>query len=234
MDTRLIIHTASLYYWFSPYEQTLDERIHAALDAGFDGVEISNGPSILTWRPRRDTIRRLHDKAFAVHAELYPALGVTLQEWTKAVKRLPFEMANAVFHPDELHPLQLPELAQLPFPASIENMDAGRDDWRTAVELQRNIWPGVGFTFDTAHANENCLNLHHFATLPAPRETHLSLVPQDGYFDIQTAHAMTHLYPDNFPIIPSSCPLVTVEGVIPASVDLLETELDYVREKIRS
>jgi hypothetical protein len=219
MKANLIIHTASLYYWFTPYEQTLDDRIHTALDAGFDGVEISNGPSILTWRPRRDTVRRLRDKTVTVHAEIL--WGITLNEWMKAVQRLPFEIANTVFHPDELRPNQLPELARLPFPASIENMDAGRKDWRTAPEVQRSIYPGVGFTFDTAHASENGLTARHFAAQGTPNETHLSALPQGDYFNIQTA-----------PHVPSSCPIVTVEGVIPNSVDLLETEVGFVKERL--
>jgi hypothetical protein len=228
---KLIIHTASLYYWFSPYEQTLDERIHAALEAGLDGVEISDGPSIVTWRPHPDTVRRLRGKTVTVHAELYPHLGVTLDEWAKAIQRLPFSIANTVFHPDELTPDQFPQLAQLPFPASIENMDRSRDDWRKVKEVERVIYSGVGFTYDTAHAEENKLPAKHFKRLWVPAETHLS-IPNQGYFDFDTAHAMTHLRPNKFPEIPSTCPIVTLEGVVPPTMEALENEVRFVRSKL--
>lgn len=227
----LIIHTASLYYWFEPYEKTLDERIHACLDAGLDGVEISNGPSILTWQPRRDTRRRLRNKTVTIHAELYPHLGITLEEWVKAIQRLPFEISNTVFHPDELSPEQLPELARLPFPTSIENMDPTRSDWRTVQETQKAIYPGVGFTLDTAHAADNNLPISHFEPLFVPAETHLS-IPNDNYYDFNTAHAMTHLAPDSFPHVPSACPTVTIEGVVPLSIEALENEVQFVRSRL--
>jgi len=230
----VIVSTGSLYYWFDPYEQTLDERIHTALDAGADGVEISNGPSILTWRPRRDTVRRLRDKLVTVHAEIL--WSITLDEWTKAVSRLPWHIANTVFHPDELTPRELPALAGLPFPASIENMDPTRDDWRTVGEMQRVIYPGVGFTLDTAHAEDNRLPVEHFSPLFVPQETHLS-ISNDHYYDadgIQASHALSHFRPDDFPHVPSACPIVTLEGVVPAGdVDALEAEIDFVKENLR-
>lgn len=230
----IIVSTCSLYGWYKPrdYEKHLDERIHAILDAGADGVEISNGPSILTWRPRRNTVRRLRNKTVTIHAEIL--WGITLDEWAAAIQRLPFKIANTVFHPDELTPEQLPLLADLPFPASIENMDTTRDDWHTVKEMQHILYPGVGFTLDVAHAEENDLPVSHFKPLFIPAETHLSLAssPDPDYYDFDCAHALTHLDPGDFPHVPSGCPIVTIEGVVPPSVDTLATEVEFVRSKL--
>ena len=218
----LIIHTASLYHLFEPYEQTLDDRIHACLDAGLDGVEISNGPSILTWQPRKDTVRRLRDKVVTIHAEIL--WGITLDEWVKAILALPFPIANTVFHPEELTPRELMQLGNLPFPTSIENMDKSRDDWRTVQEVYNSLGPGVGFCLDTAHADSNNLPIEHFTPLFVPAETHLSVTN----YDHDKAHVLVHEQPDDFPYIPSACPIVTIEGVVP-SLDALDVEVELLR-----
>lgn len=225
----LIIHTASLYYWFSPYESTLDDRIHAALDASLDGVEISNGPALIEWRPCRDTIRRLRGKTVTIHAELSP--DVTLDTLRRAIARLPFAVANVVFHPNELTPTELIELSAMPFWTSLENMDPTKDGWHTADELKRAMWPSVGFTLDTAHAEDHGLPVSHFRPLFTPAETHLS-ISNDNYYDFDTAHAMTHLRPNDFPHVPSGCPIVTLEGVVPASIDVLDREVEFVRSRL--
>lgn len=221
----LIIHTASLYYLFEPYKQTLDDRIHACLDAGLDGVEISNGPSILTWDPHPDTIRRLRDKTVTVHAEIL--WGITLDEWVKAILALPFEISNTVFHPEELTPGELTRLGSLPFPASIENMDRTRDDWRTVSEVQDALGAGVGFCFDTAHAESVNLPAEHFSPLFVPIETHLSVTD----YDHDKAHILTCERPNDFPHVPSACPIVTIEGLVP-SLDALEAEVEFLRSRL--
>lgn len=221
----LIIHTASLYYLFEPYEQTLDDRIHACLDAGLDGVEISNGPSILTWRPCQDTVSRLRDKIVTIHAEIL--WGITLDEWVKAILALPFKIANTVFHPEELTPDELCRLGDLPFPTSIENMDKSRDDWRTVQEVQASTGRGVGFCLDTAHAESNSLPVEHFAPLFVPAETHLSITD----YDHNKAHVLTHQRPGDFPHVPSACPIVTIEGLVP-DLDALGTEVEFLRCKL--
>lgn len=229
----LIIHTASLYYWFDDYEASLDERIHAALDAGLDGVEISNGPSILNWQPDKETIKRLQDKVVTIHAELGGDFGYGFDEWAKAVKRLPLKIAWAVFHPDELKPGEFSKLLKLPFPATIENMDAGCLKDITIQQLRRTIPRGVGFTFDTAHAEENGLDWQHFNSL-TPLETHLS-IPNDNYYTdwgYNTRHALTQMRPDDFPAVPSSCPVVTLEGLVPPDMDMLKDEVKFVRGRL--
>lgn len=221
----LIIHTASLYYLFEPYEQTLDDRIHACLDAGLDGVEISNGPSILTWSPHPDTVRRLRDKTVTVHAEIL--WGITLDKWVKAIQALPFTIANTVFHPEELTPDELLRLGDLPFPASIENMDKSRNNWRTVKEVHAALGPGVGFTLDTAHAESNNLPIREFERCMSPVETHLSVTD----YDHDKAHVLTCERPNDFPHVPSACPIVTIEGVVP-SLDALETEVEFLRSRL--
>lgn len=221
----LIIHTASLYYLFEPYEATLDERIHASLDAGLDGVEISNGPNILTWRPHADTVRRLRDKLVTVHAEIL--WGITLDEWVKAVQRLPFPIANTVFHPEELTPDELRGLADLPFPVSIENMDKSRSDWRTVQEVHAATGPGVGFCYDTAHADSVNLPTEHFSPLFVPIETHLSVTD----YDHDRAHVLVHEQPGDFPHIPSACPIVTIEGLVP-DLGALDNEVKFLRSRL--
>ncbi len=221
----LIIHTASLYHLYPDYEQTLDDRIHACLDFGLDGVEISNGPSILTWQPHPDTVRRLRDKVVTVHAEIL--WGITLDEWVAAILALPFKIANTVFHPEELTPDELLQLGDLPFPVSIENMDKSRNDWRTAQEVQDALGANVGFCFDTAHAESVDLPAEHFAPLFVPFETHLSVTDYDN----DRAHVLTYEQPDNFPHVPSACPIVTIEGVVP-SFDALGAEIEFLRSKL--
>lgn len=236
MPPKLIIHLASLYYWFDDYEAHLDDRIHAALDAGLDGVEISNGPSILAWQPAPETIERLKDKLVTIHAETGPAFGVSLYDLTEAILRLPLEVANVTFHPDELTPNELRQLNKLPFPASIENMDARRTDWRTAGEVRPAIYPGVGFTFDTAHAEENGLALLHYTPMFAPVETHLSIPNKDYYgeWGYNTGHALTQFRPDEFPQVPSACPIVTLEGLVPPDMGVLREEVRFVRGRLGS
>jgi len=220
----LIIHTASLYYLFEPYEQTLDDRIHVCLDAGLDGVEISNGPSILTWQPRADTVRRLRNKTVTVHAEIL--WGITLAEWTKAIERLPFEIANTVFHPDELTSTELMQLGDLPFPTSIENMDRSRNDWCTVQEVQNALGANVGFCFDTAHAESNNLPVEHFAPLFPPSEVHLSITD----YHLERAHVLAYERPEDFPSIPA-CPIITIEGLV-SNLDALNAEVKFLRSQL--
>lgn len=232
---KLIMHVASLYFWHpDDYEERLDDRIHAALDAGLDGVEISNGvEGILTWRPHPDTLQRLRNCTVTLHAELNPAIGFTLSRWLKAVSSLPFDISNATFHPDELEPEDFVNLASLPFPASIENMDDTRPDWRTVDEVRKVMVPGVNFTLDTAHAESNDLLITHFTPLFVPLETHLS-IPNDNFYDVwQTPHALTQYRPDDFPDVPSACPIVTLEGVVPSDMDVLKDEVQFVRGKLK-
>jgi sugar phosphate isomerase/epimerase len=232
--TDILVQTMSLFLVFEPYEATLDDRIHAALDAGADGVELSNGPAITVWRPSRATARRLRGKTVTVHAELYPRRGVTLDEWADAVAAWPFDVANAVFHADELTPKQLRELAGLPFPVSLENMDPSRDDWRTVGEMRRALPPGAGFTLDVCHAEECGLPVSHFKPLFPPAETHLSVFNDADYYggEIITSHALTHLRPGDFPHIPHGCPIVVLEGVMP-TLSAMEEEIEFVKSKLR-
>lgn len=221
--SKLIIHTASLYSLYPNYEATLDHRIHTCLDAGLDGVEISNGPSILAWRPRQDTVEHLQDKTITVHAEIL--WGIKLADWVKAVMSWPFKVANAVFHPEELTPHELTRLGDLPFPISLENMDKTRSGWRTVQEMQAVIDPDVGFCLDTAHAESNGLTVDHFAPLFMPVEIHLSITERNR------AHVLTHERPDDFPHVPPTCPIVCIEGVVP-SLDALDREVKFLRSKL--
>lgn len=225
---KIIVHTASLYFWQSEDEYTkkLDERIHAILDAGADGVEISNGPGIMTWSPAPETIRRLRDKTVTIHAELF--WGITLDKLAEIIRRLPFNIKNVIFHPDEL--IDFEKLSDFPFPASIENMDPTRDDWRTVEEVQKVIRPGIGFTLDTAHAEDNDLPISHYKPLFIPVETHLSIKNEGYYPDYNTPHALTQFRPDDFPQVPSACPIVTIEGVVPPDIDILKDEIEFVRK----
>lgn len=236
--SKLIIHTASLYYWFDDYSQTLDDRIHAALDAGLDGVEISNGPDILTWQPPPETIKRLQDCLVTVHAEVGQAFGVTVAQLVEKLKTLPFDIKNVVFHPDELTPAEWGQLAMLPFPVSIENMDAQQSDWRTVQELKVSVPEGVGMTFDTAHAEENGLAYSDYQATFLPVETHLSICnDNDNYYQqwgYQTRHALTQFRPDDFPQVPSACPIVTLEGLVPPDIDILKDEVEFARDKLPS
>ena len=223
--TALLLHTASLFLWDLP----LDDRIHLALDAGLDGVEISDGPGIVNWQPHPETVRRLRRHVATVHAELFPEQGITLGVWAEAIARLPIQWRNAVFHPDELGADDFARLADLPFPASIENMDPTRDDWRTVDEVRRVLVPGVGLTLDTAHTEENGLSVESFRPLFIPQEMHLSAAEVD-YYDYN--HALVHLRPDAPPQVVSGCPLVTLEGVVPAGGTFLADEVRFVREAI--
>lgn len=231
----LIIHTTSLYYWWPNYESHLDDRIHAALDAGLDGIEISNGPSILTWQPDKETIERLKGKVVTIHAEVGESFGVSLEALVKALTRLPFEIANVVFHPDELGAYELSQLGKLPFPVSLENMDSCNGDYKTVSEVKRVMAPGVGFTYDTAHAEENGLNTTHFTRALQPIETHLSLFNNEDYYGLwgySTRHSLTHFAPDRFPEVPRGCPIVTIEGLVPPDMDILKDEVKFVRGQL--
>lgn len=223
--TKLLIHTASLFQ----FGGTLDDKIHLALDAGLDGVEISDGPNITNWKPEKETINRLHGSAVTFHAELYPHLGITLSKWVETILKLPWEILNVTFHPNELQPDEFAMLPYLPFPCSIENMDATHMDWRTFYEVQKVIRPGVGLTFDTAHAEENRVAPDTFKSLFAPREMHLSASGSDVP-DYDYGHALVHLRPDNPPQIISGCPLITLEGVVPPDGAFLEDEVRFVKE----
>lgn len=227
--TKLLIHTASLFQ----FGGTLDDKIHLALDAGLDGVELSDGPDIIDWKPLKETVHRLHDFAVTVHAELYPNLGVTLVKWTKAISQLPWRILNATFHPDELYSDEFALLPQLPFPCSIENMDATRYDWRTCEEVSRVMYRGVGLTLDTAHAEENGLTIYAFEPLFLPHEMHLSASSSNvaGY---DYSHSLVHLRPDDVPRIVSGCPLTVLEGVVPLGGTFLEDEVKFVRRKLEN
>ena len=225
--TKLLIHTASLFQ----FDGTLDDKIHLALDAGLDGIEISDGPNIIDWQPTQDTVSRLHSSVVTVHAELYPHLGITLMVWVKAIVKLPWRILNATFHPDELQPHEFAILPRLPFPCSIENMDKARDDWRTCDEVRQAIYPGVGLTLDTAHTEENGLTIYAFEPLFLPREMHLS-ASSSSVPDYDYNHALVHLRPDDVPQIVSGCPLVTLEGVVPLGGTFLEDEVKFVRRMI--
>lgn len=231
MKQKLIIHTASLYYWFEPYEAHLDDRIHAALDAGLDGVEISNGPAIATWKPNRDTTRRLKDKTATLHAEFSDHLK--LPELAKIIKALPFAIQNVVIHPDELPQDELKTLIDFPYPVSIENMDSRNPQWKTDKSL-RPLTRKLGFCYDTAHAMENGLGLKDFSV--TPNETHLSIPNFGNFYDEwgwKTYHALTQFAPDKFPEITSSCPIITLEGLVPPDPDMLQDEIAFVKERLR-
>ena len=226
MTPAILVSTGSLFQW----PDTFDAKIHAILDAGADGVELI--PDLRTWQPAPETVARLRNRPVTIHGELYPDRGITLAVWAALVARLPFRFLNAVFHPDELAPGDLAALARLPFPASIENMDPRRDDWRTVDEVQRFLMPAphVGWTLDTAHVEENGLEVESFRPLFAPRETHLSAA-HASYYDFN--HALVHLRPaSEFPYVPSGCPLVTLEGVVPVGGTWLEDEVEYVRGRV--
>lgn len=225
----LIMHTASLYYWFDNYEATLDERIHAILDAGADGVELSNGTGILSWQPAPETLERLKQVVVAIHAEVGARFGVKPEELKDVATRLP-NLSHIVFHPDELTPEEAQQLSDLPFYATLENMGGKVNQWQTADQLNPPV--GVGVTFDTAHAQESGVMVDSFKI--TPYEVHLSLTNQDYYnlWGYRTGHAMTQFDPDRFPEVPSASPIVTLEGLVPPDKDLLRDEIKFVRSKL--
>jgi hypothetical protein len=228
MKRKILIHTASLYYWFTPYEKHLDDRIHTALDAGFDGVEISNGPSILDWTPAAETRTRLKNKTITLHAEIYDTLR--LPELVRIIESLPFQIHNVVIHPDELTLDELRVLPCLPFQVSLENLDSRSPQWSTNEELEKHLG-GLGLCYDTAHAIETGISFSDFNIIPS--ETHLSLPnhPDNHYskFGWDTRHSMTQFEPDKFPAVPSGCPMIVSEGLAPVDTDLLKSELDFIR-----
>lgn len=240
MRQALIIHTCSFYQLYNgdaDYERHdhLEERIHLALDCGLDGVELSNGPSLLTWQPTKETLKRLEGKVVTIHAEVYHRLGIGLKEWLEGILRLPLTIANVVFHPDELDPHELAQLSTLPFPVSIENMDKRRPaDLCYPIGVKRLTSKGVGLTYDTAHSEEWGMNWDDYRPVfAAPVETHLS-IPNFGYYDEQgwqTGHALTVFRPNRFPVVPSSSPIVTLEGVVP-SPEMLKEEVRFVRGQL--
>lgn len=232
--TKVLIHTASLYYWFPDYEKHLDDRIHAALDAGLDGVEISNGPSMINWKPALETVERLKNKTVCIHAEIGESFGVSLNELIESLNKLPFQVSNLVIHPDELTPAELANLHQITFPVSLENMDSHCDNWRLPSELSAVVNVDIGLTFDTAHAEENGLSFADFLSF-SPVETHLSIAnTEDFYRDwgYSTHHALTVFRPDNFPQVPRACPIITLEGLVPPDKDMLKYEIDFVKSKL--
>lgn len=225
---KLLIHTASLYYWFTPYEDHLDDRIHAALDAGFDGVEISNGSSILNWTPRPETIRRLKNKLVTLHAEFSTFLH--LPELIRLIETFPFNLSNIVIHPDELTPREFERLKFIQAPISLENLDGRATGWNDPQVLNKHL-RGLRLCYDTAHAMETGANFSDFAS--SPIETHLSLPnsPQNHYanFGWETRHAMTQFEPDNWPAVPSACPLIVSEGLAPVDPYLLRGEREFIQ-----
>lgn len=223
----LLVHTASLYYWFDDYAATLDDRISAILDAGADGVEISNGATIISWEPSKEILDRLRDKVIALHAEVGAGFGVSPADLIDVIKRLP-NVSHVVFHPDELTSDELKTLPYLPFKSTLENMDSRNRDWQQVARL--NI-PGIGLTFDTSHAMETGAQLGSVV----PQEIHLSLSNEGDYYTTwgyTTHQAMTTLDPDKFPYVPSASPIVTIEGLIPPDVQLLKNEIEFVRSKL--
>jgi hypothetical protein len=238
-DRALILHTCSLYPMYSSNEayethDALEERIHLALDAGLDGVELSNGPSLLTWQPTKETLKRLEGKVVTIHAEIYHRLGIGLKEWLEGILALPLQIANATFHPDELDPHELTQLSAIPLPVAIENMDKRRPtDLCFPIGVKRLVGKGVGLTYDTAHSEEHGLNWQNYEPLFAPiiSETHLS-IPNDGYYgEVQTGHALTMFRPGAFPVVPSSSPIVCLEGLV-TGVDMLKEEVDFARKML--
>jgi hypothetical protein len=232
MQRVFLIHTASLYYWYEPYETHLhlEERIHAALDAGFDGVEISNGPSIIDFAPSKETISRLRKSILTLHAEFYDSLR--LPELLKFIQSFPVEIDNIIVHPDELSIAELKMLPELPFHVSLENMDSRHPQWSTESTLKPYI-SGLDFCYDTAHARENELDYRNFSF--SPGETHVSIPNEGNYYNDlgwETYHAMTQFAPDKFPSVPSSCPIITIEGLIPPDQQALKDELDFVKSKL--
>ena len=231
---KVLIHTASLYDWFQPYTEHLDDRIHAVLDAGFDGVEVSNGVPLLTWTPEARTVERMRagGHILTIHAELGEHFsGSSLTSLERLVARLPLPVANVVFHPDELTVKEISGLPKLPFTVSIENMDATRMYWKYPHELRSLLTGKVGLTYDTAHAEENQLTPQAFSGFPV-YEIHLSISDRHGLYSGQaTGHALTLHRPEDFPALPPA-PLVTVEGVVPHSPRILRRELEFVRSHL--
>jgi len=231
MQTKLACHTASLYFWYSDQEYVshLDDRIHACLDAGCDGVEISNGVfGILDWQPAKETLSRLRrpEVVLTIHAEL--AAGVTVMDLTRKLAALALPVCNIVFHPTEL--LLLCDLSQLSWPVSIENMDSMASAWQTCWEVSQMMTSShsTGFTYDTAHIMENRINPMSFASLFPPTEVHLSISKWDG--SSGTKYVMTNNQ-SWFPYIPSGTSLIVLEGVMPDR-EALEQEVEYVREML--
>ena len=210
----------------------MEEQIRACLQAGADGVEISNGPEILNWLPSPEIVSLLKDKTLTIHAELVG--GVTLDTLAYFIRGLPFTVENVTFHPDELSETDLKLLSSLPFKASIENMDVARSNWRTVEEVKAVIEPGVGFTLDTAHVQSNDLSISQFAPLFVPVETHLSNDNSFMYdtYGYKVHHVPTHFTPDDFPDVPRACLIVTLEGVMP-NFNALKNEIDFVKGRLR-
>ena len=156
------LHLASLYYLYDNYEEHLDERIAAGLAYGCEHLELSNGPSIMHWRPA------VHiPVTFSVHAEVYRTLDITpaaiiahIASWSQLPEYI-------VFHPNELLTDDYAILAASPIPCLLENMDSKKPVGKTVQELL--AWYtqyGLRTCLDIAHIESNGLQLIDFMTLP--------------------------------------------------------------------
>jgi len=230
VQTKLSCHVASLYFWYpsQKYESRLDDRIHACLDAGCDGVEISNGPlGVLDWQPAKETLSRLRrdDVVLTFHAELDDSIGASIAEMEKKLTSLALPIYNIVFHPVELLSYNL---SQLPWPTSIENMDSKASWGQTYrdVSLAMTNSGSVGFTYDTAHAME--CNPVDFSLLFPPMEVHLSVSLWNG---VSGANHVVTNGQSSFPYIPTGSSLVVLEGIM-SDKEALVREIEYVREML--
>lgn len=224
---KLLYHTASLYqlYPAADYEATLDERISVILTAGADGVELSNGPrGILDWQPTPAIIKLLQKVVVTIHAELDQ--NYRIAQLVAKLKLLPFRIANITFHPDELLAEDWFTLRQLPWPVSVENMDANRSNWCTPAELLNTIPQGVGLTLDTAHVAEHNLTVKDFRPLFTPQEMHLSTPTPESH------HTPYCLAPKQAIHVPSGCPISVLEGSVP-DLQTIADEVNYVRNNLQ-
>ena len=221
----ILYQTASLYLLYSDYEATLDDRIRWIMASGADGVELSNGPTgILAWQPAPDVVQWLRCAVVTVHAELDYRQGCTLERLAAKLSQLPFTIYNITFHPDELRSADWSKLARLPWPVSIENMDATRTNWRSVSELQ--LPHGVGLTLDLAHAAECNLSVEHFRPLFVPNVVHAS-APTAWYH--HTPYCLAPWQPIE---VPSGSPIMVLEGTVLAMPTIAD-EIGYVANHIQ-
>jgi len=193
------LHLASLYYMHDNYETTLRERVNDALNYGCEHIEISNGPSLMKWRPTFDI-----PVSISVHAEVYRDFDITPASIIEHVVSWNIPVEYIVWHPNELETEDWSMLQASPIPCLIENMDSKKLAWQSVAEMQDIVTRyGLGICLDIAHIESNGMNLFDFTELP-----------------IQSVHASrsldnTHcLLVGNGEVILPEAPFYIIEGIV--------------------
>lgn len=207
------VQTASFYFMAQDYERELDQRIALAIACDAEHLELSNGPSIMQWRPDPCKIT----VPIGVHAEVYRNLGITpeailahLHAWDMAVQYI-------VWHPNELIESDYELLLKSEIPCLIENMDTNKNVGRTVEEVRALIRQDkFGITLDIQHCETNGINVLDFADFNIVN-CHISRL-------VASAHALLADAPSLLPM----ADYYTIEGII-YTVDSFKHELARIK-----